>query len=283
MITSAYVDDVQIHKTANLALQTIRGLAKPKPRTDTVDRARAHGSIDSTRYYQPRTLDLTGIAQAASTGELHDVLDDLQGLFALNGSDHVLRFQRQGRTFEEQLSFRVASEFDYTLATTGRKLTYAVSLYAADPRIYSAIETIDFYDPTLSDVSGVTFPLTFPLQFTGDPTADLVVTNAGNYWSPPIFTIDGPGSITSIDNDTTGERIVFDGLELVAGDFVSIAVATRTVILLGTTERPDLIDAAKTVWFELPPGETLLRLRVAAGAQSGLTGLEVAHRDARIN
>jgi hypothetical protein len=67
----------------------------------------------------------------------------------------------------------------------------------------------------------------------------------------------------------------------VAGDTLQIDVRERHVVLNGITERPDLIDAAQTRWFDLEPGQNLIRLR-GTGMVGGQTQLEVRHRDGRI-
>jgi hypothetical protein len=293
VITSVWVDDEQIHRTPSYALSSISGMGKPAPRQDKTDRVRGHGVVDSTTYYDARVLQLQGRCAGATTEALPDLLDTLEALFALDGADHVLRFTRQGRAFDEFVRFRVASDFQYDLAGAVRVVKWSVSLLAADPRIYRADVTEGVYVPTAAgDTGGVSFPLSFPLEFSGSSgaAAGMELTNGGNFPTPPVWTITGPVVNPTIVSDLPGApAIATVGCALNAGDTLVIDVASRSVLLGGVTERPDLIDASQTSWFELPgksasnpTGVTTVRLG-GSGMDPAATSLAVSYHDARIN
>jgi hypothetical protein len=254
-------------------LRDLQGIGSPPPREEVFDHAQRHGSTDYTAFYQPRIFDIyDGIIVWAT-------FDALKAKLAL-GSDHVITFQRAGLPYLEQVTGRVSTELTGEIAySSPHMLKWTVSILCADPRIYSAILTTASYSPSAS-AGGVVFPLAFPLVFVGSGASDLTVNNGGNFPTPPVFTIDGPATAFSITNDTTGESIVFQGIALVAGDVLTVDVAARTVVLNGT-DRPDLVDAANTTWWELLPGDNSVRLH-GSGFADGVTTLAVQYRDARI-
>lgn len=266
--------------------RTIAGLGSPPPRQDVRDKAQRHGSIDRTRFYQPRLVEVSGVLvlQGSDPATFWAEVDAFKGAFAL-GSEHVVRFRRLGMPFDERLTCRVAAELkaDYNYETPN-VLEWDVAFLAADPRIYADVATTARYSPSASD-GGVTFPLDFPLSFTGGGSSTdgslMTVTNAGNFWTPATFDVAGPADAGfSIVNETTVESIVTTGMTLAAGDSITIDVDTRDV-LVGGTSRPDLIDAALTTWFELGAGNSLIRLH-GSGFAEDVTTLTATFRDARI-
>jgi Siphovirus-type tail component, C-terminal domain len=281
MLTSAYIDDLQIHGGADYGLTAFQ-VGSPAPRAVTDLRPSEHGATDDTRYYGPRTIEVVGRILADSTADLWPLADALKAALRL-GSWHVLKFRRAGLTQDERCLVRVDSPVDMPLVLgSTRMLQYGVSLFAADPRLYSDTLSSGSYDPTDSGTGGLAFPLDFPLDFdVADGSAQLSVVNEGTISTPPSFTITGPVTNPTIDNDTTGESIYTQELALASGDILTLDVATRTVLLAGTTSRPDLIDVSRTDWFYLATGTNLLRLR-GSGMSAGETGLSVTFRSARI-
>lgn len=284
-MSASWLESLTIDGVTIPAWRKIAGLGSPPPRQDVRDRAQRHGSIDRSRFYQPRLLEIEAVAVIAGDDPVAvwDALDALKGAFAV-GSDHVIRFRRRGMPFDERLTGRVAAELkaDVNYATPG-VLEWSIALLCADPRMYADVATTARYSPTTSD-GGVVFPLAFPLAFSGGAGTDgsvMTVTNAGNFPTPATYTVEGPALAGfSIVNESTGEAIVTTGLALAAGDSLVIDVDARDVTVAGTS-RPDLIDAAQTTWFELGAGNTLLRLH-GSGFSEDVTALTATFRDARI-
>lgn len=280
MITSLYVDDVQLHRTARCRVTKLHGLGLPAPRTERVPRGSRHGAIDQTRYYEGRVLDLEGALVEYGT--------DLAGLWAewdalkrrlQLGADRVVRFRRQGQLEDEQVTVRVASPLDDDVSVP-KVIRWGVSLFAGDPRIYGAALRSAFYDPAASlSGGGVAMPLTFPLTFTTTTVTQLDLTNLGNFATPPVLTIKGPVVNPVVDNNTTGESLYIT-YSLGSSDTVVVDVAARSVKLNGAS-RLDLLNTQSTKWWELQPGTNRVRLR-GTGMVLGVTQLTVQHRDARI-
>lgn len=265
-------------------LREVHGLGSPPPRAELYDHAQRHGSTDYTTFYQPRFLDIyDGIIAHGDPAQVWATFDALKGKLAL-GTDHVITFRRTGQLTDERVVGRVATELTGEIVySTPNMLKWTVSFLCADPRMYNDVTTTARYSPLAND-GGVVFPLVFPLSFSAGIAADggvMKVTNNGNFWTPPTFTVEGPAAAGwSIVNETTGDPIVTTGLALLAGDSCIIDVLNRELTLTGTS-RPDLIDAAQTSWFELGAGDTLLRLH-GSGFAADVTTLSVTFRDARI-
>ncbi len=281
MLTSAYIDDLQIHGGAGYGLTDFQ-VGSPAPRAVTDLRPSDHGATDDTRFYGGRALELIGLIQASSTADLWPLADALKAKLVL-GSLHVLKFRRSGLDYDERCLVRVDSEVAMPLLLGSTKLLrYGVSLFAPDPRFYSDTLSTGAYDPTDSGEGGLDFNLDFELVFNGaGGAARLSAVNEGTVPTPPTFTITGPVTNPIIDNDTTGESLYTQDCALSAGDTLEIDMGARTVLLAGTTSRPDLIDVSLTDWFYLAPGTNLLRLR-GSGMSAGVTELAVSFRSARI-
>lgn len=281
MLTSAYIDDLQVHGGADYGISGFQ-IGSPAPRAVTDLRPSEHGATDDTRYYGPRTIEVSGRILAADAASLWPLADALKGALVL-GSWHVLKFRREGLDYDERCLVRVDSPVDMPLVMgSPRFLQWGVSLFAADPRLYSDTESAGAYDPTTLGTGGLGFPLGFPLDFdVADGSAQLSVVNEGTIGTPPVYVITGPVLNPIIDNDTTGESIHTQDCDLASGDTLAIDVAARSVTLAGTTSRPDLIDVSLTDWGYLAPGTNLLRLR-GSDMSAGVTELAVTFRSARI-
>lgn len=290
MLERAWVDALKIHDVAELAtiahsLRSVRGLGSPPPKRASSSRPRGHGSTSRTRWYQERIIDLVGYTNAGSIGATQTAIDELKGAFAL-GAERIFRFRRSAFAEDDQVAFRVASELNAPGEGYQKTVRWDVSIEAPDPRIYGAALKSGTYDPTaFAMASGADVPLMFPLMFgaAGEMPEHLHVTNAGNFETPPVFTITGPATNPIIDNETTDEHIYTKNLALLAGETLVIDVAKKTARLGGPvgTLRLDVIDPAPTTWFELVKGENMLRLR-GADFVAAQTSLVASFRDARI-
>lgn len=285
MIAEAYIGDLQVHGAGAIALTGFT-IGSPDPRSVVDVRPEDHGTVDGTRWYGARVFDMAGRIVGADHEAMWAALDDLKGALALGvGADVTLRFRRTGLAFLERASVRVSGALDAPLASelgAAPMVRFAVALEAPDPRIYSDTESTGSYDPTDAGTGGLTFPLTFPLEFDASAGAGtLQVENAGTIGTPAVLTITGPVVNPIIDNETAGLSIYTRNLDLAAGETVELDTLSRTVLLGGTTPRPDLVDVSLTDWWTLLPGVNQLRLR-GSGMSAGATELAVTYRSARI-
>lgn len=267
----------------SLRLDRIRkftGMGSPAPRRDVTLKASRHGAIDRTQFYDGRVLSIEALIVEDTPLAAWDKLDTLEGEFQL-GTAHTLSFRRSGRPDDEQCEVIVASPLDASVSyEESNTIRWGVELFAADPRVYGAALRSGSYDPAAATSGGgIDLPMTFPLTFPTDSTAELQLDNAGNFPTPPLLTIDGPVINPVIDNDTSGESISVV-YSLGADDSVQVDVANRSVSLNGS-KRLDLLNAENTVWWNMEPGTNRIRLR-GSGMATGVTLLTVQYRDARI-
>jgi hypothetical protein len=278
MLDSAFIDSNQIPATNAVFLTKFSGFGSPPSRANRIDKAQRHGQLDFTQFYSGRPLGLEGVVVGATPAAAWAQLDTLKGWLSL-GTAHTLIFTRTGFAVAEQCAITV-EEFLCEVDIPQRVIPWQVTLVAADPRFYSAALKSGNYDPTLSSTGGgAALPVVFPIVFSTSTVTELILTNNGNFKSPPILTIKGPIVNPIIDNDTTGESITL-AATLGSSDVVVIDVNARTVKLNGAS-RADLLQAQSTTWWEMIPGDNKLRLR-GTGALTGITLLTAQFRDARI-
>lgn len=138
-------------------------------------------------------------------------------------------------------------DLDYSF----HRASIAVEFTASDPLIYDTVlQTVSAGLP--SPTAGLTFPVTFPVTFGASTGGSMQVTNAGNYATAPVFTIQGPVTNPMVSLTSTGQFMKLN-LTLGSSDSVVIDMGVRTVTLNGTASRFNTV-ATGSSWFLLPPG-----------------------------
>jgi hypothetical protein len=150
------------------------------------------------------------------------------------------------------------------------------------------------YDDNLASLSlalnqdaliGFTFPLTFPITFassSGSSTALAVsnpATNLGMAATYPTMRITGPIINPRVDNQTTGQYIGFN-ITLIAGQWLDVDFAERTVMLNGTASRYNALRNDST-WWKLQPGANDISFTAQSPAD-GRTVMTLSWRNARL-
>lgn len=256
MIADAYIDDVHVHDlsvTGKCALSRFGGLGTPPPRDDRPNRARRHGAIELTTYYQPRVFDIAGYVREVSSSAAWDTFDDIGEAIALNGLTHVLKFKRLGKSYFERCEVSVGAVLEPALRSMGDVIPWSVVLVAADPRLY--VDTAS------------------TLSFASSGTA----TNSGNFSTPPVITFHGAGTNPGLRNNAlAAENEIRMAYTMVGGDTIVVDVKQRSVKLNGA-ERPDIVNMAATDFWSLVAGANgLTKL-------GGAVTIDVDWRSARIS
>lgn len=263
MITSAFLNALQIHGSANgIGLnKSARALI---PRVDTVDRPRDHGSVDFTSYYSGQTWTLGGrVKHDTDPTQLEPLIDQIRAQLWLDNGI-TFKIQRNGIAVAEQCVV-VCRAVDFPIAPENRLLVpFTMELFAADPRLYNQAQTT-----TSQTATGAT---TFPA---------FNVTNNGNVKTPVVWTVTGPINANFvIHNATTGHDIKIN-TALAGGHTLVIDTYAKTVLLDGTTEHPEYVDAANTFWDGLAAGVNSIQITSGVGMTNGVTALQAVFRDAR--
>ena len=152
-----------------------------------------------------------------------------------------------------------------------------IEMTASDPLIYGS--TLKTVGPTglPTPTAGLTFPVTFPATFGASSGGSFVVTNAGNYISPPVFTIIGPLTNPRITFTASGQFIGFN-LALGVSDSLIVDMGARTVILNGTAYRFNTVMPGSS-WWGVPTGTWSIGLGSSDSAAVSGT-FTVNYRDA---
>lgn len=158
--------------------------------------------------------------------------------------------------------------------------TFMIELTAPDWRLYSQEEVMQTMGVT-SVNGGANIPFeTIPVDIDATPPTGTestnILINDGDEATDPVFTIYGPGTGFTIENNTSGKSIILSST-LVGGDMVVIDVKAGTIVKNGTDNLyPDFTGD----FWQLLPGENELRFFVDADAEIGVTQLTVAYRHA---
>jgi hypothetical protein len=125
----------------------------------------------------------------------------------------------------------------------------ACQFRALDPRLYDATLTSTTVDLG-TDVGGLEYPFDFPVGFGSMTPGTATLTNAGNAPTSLLVTITPTTeTITNpiIINQTTGERVEFDGLTIAPGKHLDVDFGARTVNIHDPYTAGGLVDAAATI------------------------------------
>ncbi|MEV5849822.1 phage tail protein [Streptomyces sp. NPDC051985] len=237
--------------------------ATPPVRLTLTDRPERNGAFDAPSYRGPRVITLEGTAIApdravreAAKDRLAAVLADGSGLVPLVVTEpHRVRRALVRLSAETKIVDRKAGVLEFSLTMT-----------APDPLRYSYGLNVRTC-PLPSSSGGVSFPLTFPLDFgSGSSGGRLLLENAGTAPTWPVWRIGGPCVQPVITDTATGEELAFD-LTLQDGEFLLVDTDARSVLLQGTASRRAALRPGSD-WFPLRPGQNpvLFRARDFASA-----------------
>ena len=289
MVEMAMVDDLVIHDCNDylvpIALREANFGSGPEPRVSSEAKASGHGSINRTRYFEPRMIELVGYVHGASPIDTAAILDELRGSFHLRTS-HKLRFRPYGAAEDFELDVVIASRFDAPAVGWMPLMRWAVTLEAPDPRMYAATWEEVSYEPSSEIVSGIGlgFPLDLPLVFSAEYGTGLesllYAWNDGTVQTPVEFTVTGPASVQAIVNHTSGAQLAFSLMTL-GGEDVLVADTGKRTLHLNGVPVPEKIDSSESTWFQLQPGENAIEL-IGSGFLAGTTNLRARYREARL-
>lgn len=289
MLERVWLDDLKLFDCTDQAWPiglTAANLGSgPEPRVSSEGKPSADGTINRTRYWGPRMVELVGYCVDDTRAETTARLDEVRAAFSLR-EPHTLRFVPVGQA-ERELAVVVASRLDAPVEGMPPVLEWAITLEAPDPRLYDVAWTEVSYEPTAGTgtTTGLFFPLDFLLVFStvteGSGAAVLSAWNDGTVATPVRLTLEGPvTSLRGIRNKTTGEELFFGLIGLDQGETIVADTGARTITLEGQPA-PELIDASANTWFELAPGENILDVH-GAGFLPGATRLTARYREANL-
>lgn len=246
----------------------------PELRLELPDRPQRDGSFDAPSFRSARVITLEGTAIAPDPDTRERAKDRLAAVLA-DGST-LAELTVQERTVTRQALVRLSGGTKI-VDQSPVSFEWSLQVIAPDPLRHGAEEhTASCGLPQPGP--GLSFPLTFPMEFGEATGGSMALANAGTATAWPLWTVKGPCDQPVVRNDSTGQRLAFGHpLErLLEGDTLVVDVAARTVWLGGASRRAALLPGSS--WFGLPPGSTAIGFDALNPQESGV--LTAVWRDA---
>lgn len=219
-------------------------------------RTGADGMWDTSNTYGGRMVTIDGQIRALTVAALDAAMDRLAGALPARGRLVTLTVRESA---PKQISARRSGR-PMMNKLTDVTAEFSIALLAPDPRKYQVdLQTVQ---ATLGEVGGgVTLPTSLPLVL---PPRDVggeffAAVNAGEYETPPLIRIAGPGRNLGVANMTTGQALVYP-FELLTGDELVIDTAVGTATINGTAYRAPSPGSSVVARFLLPPGPNALQM-----------------------
>jgi len=222
----------------------------PSPTLNLTQRARAHGATASESFLTPRIMTLGGLIHGADTAAIEAAFDRLNAAVSLepfeilvleSGRIRNAVVQRQGEVIPTWHSDKLAA--------------YSILISAKDPRKFGDLVTATTRLPFSE--GGLTFPVTFPITFTGTSGTGVIrVNNPGNTQAPVWLRVDGPipAGGWSVAHLGKQQALTFaTALALGSGEFVTVDMDRREVLAQGQAARSGYVTSRG--WFSLDPGD----------------------------
>lgn len=225
----------------------LQGWGSPASTMQVTQKPRSHGGWAGPGYLPARTLSITGTVDAPSTAALSDAIDRLSAAATLTDTTLTVNEAGRARTMTVRRQGEVLVSMTSALAAT-----WSVQLVALDPRRYGPMVSQSTGLPSSS--GGLTWPITFPVTWTGVTNTGIVsIPNAGNITAPVLIRIDGPVPGFSISHIGSGQLAVLSSSQaLAAGEFVTIDMENRKVLAQGQASRAGYLTSRG--WFGHEPG-----------------------------
>jgi hypothetical protein len=226
-------------------------LGSPASTAEFSQRSRGHGTTTTEGFLQAKTLPMKGRIRALTPAALSLAVDRLNAAVTLAPFD--LMVSESGRVRH----MRVQRQ-DENLVNTPKGSTlaeFSIQLKAKDPRKFGDLISTTTRLPFSE--GGLTFPVSFPITFTGTSGSGVVrVNNPGNFPAPVWLRVNGPlpaggWSVTHVGKKQT---LTFaTALALGAGEFVTVDMDRREVLAQGQAPRSGYVTSRG--WFSLDPGD----------------------------
>jgi hypothetical protein len=243
---------------SDFEIDSITGLSGyPAVRTGTVDRFGRHGGIPG-RHYLPLkdfTVQFSGVP--ASNVAFKDLRDAVATAFAVrtDPTDEIpFVLFHPGRDDKLYIDARpIALDIPMDREWAIRYPHFSVRFEASYP-FFRGLNTKTSIILSTGDATGLTLPLSFPLDFgtaTANSGSALNIGTAPAHWFADIH---GPAVDPVLEESTLGKKLSFSGLTINAGEFLRIDSITRSILLNNQSSRRHYLEPASS-WFQLNPGQ----------------------------
>ena len=241
MITTLAIDSLPIMgPTADpiFWVNKFKGIGSAPPRNNRPNRARRHGAIEMSDYYEPRIFEFDLWLISDDWASMWTAFDVVTAALAVGSGPQVLTFTRSGLAYTEfstvTLDKDVEPRWPYGGAPTC--VFEGITMVAGDPRLYgTALETANL-------------------------TSDDYVPHTGTFNTPLIFTFNGAGVNPGLGNSEYSNDNEFHlNYTMGGGDVVEVDTAAKTIKLNGAL-RPDIVDSDTSSFWKLVAGPNYIQL-----------------------
>lgn len=212
-------------------------------------RARGHGATASEGFYHPRVMSVQGLIIVPAADALSTAVDALSAAVSLD--QFTMLVSERGRVRNLQAQRQDDVQITYLTDTIAR---YSIQVVAKDPLKYGDLISASTVLP--SSTGGLTFPVTFPITFTGVSNTGVIrLVNDGNSQAPVWLRVDGPvpaGGWTVTHVGKKQSLSFATSLALATGEFVTVDMERREVLAQGQSARAGYVTSRG--WFSLDPG-----------------------------
>lgn len=195
-----------------------------------------------------RVVTITGTAIASSSQGLQQARDKFTGLLQ-NGT-----YKQMTVATEDEVRYLTVS-LEGSPSWVRMSDTVAVwklDLYAPDPRIYGAEQTVTLGDNTVS--GGLDYPLVYPISYgTGSTAPQVYITNNGNVDSWPIFRVEGNFNAGFHIKNNKGSIVTYLGMVTMTSP-VTIDMAAGTAMQNGQDRS---VNLSRRDWFSVGPKSSI--------------------------
>lgn len=251
-------------------------VGSPAVRAVTQSRPGQDGEDDTTAHFGAAAVSLQVLLEPAPGRTLTAMVDALRR-FCHPAARPFLILERDG----SQRRIRLRADQTSSPITSPTHQRVQVSWRAPDGVMESAAEQVGTATATTDMRAGRVYPRSYPLRYaSSSPLGAVTVVNDGTAPTWPVLRLYGPVTDPRVENQTTGERLLFTGLSVAAGDWLEVDCRERTVLVNGLPGQSRLsrLSFVDSEFLTLQPGSNTLRYFppvFAAGAR-----LEVRYRSA---
>lgn len=222
------------------------------------------GGIVEAEFQDPRTIVISGTVYGQNNA-IGPYLDLAKANFGPSKYDQPLYIKEPGNSQRQVFCKSLGFKYDWDAAYRLNTTAYQVTLIAADPVVYGAVQRSASGTNSTGSVPGFGFNISFNFGFGGSYTpASLIVTNAGNKSVGGTIVITGSGTNVRILNANTGKTLA-TSISVGTGDTLIFDLSYRRVTLNGISRRGSVTAEN---WFKFDPGQTLLQLLTDSGTIS---------------
>jgi hypothetical protein len=232
----------------DIGFPSVRAVTQSRPDDDGEDDTTAHHGAAAV------SMDITLVPGDQTLTQLRDALR----AFCHPAARPYLVVEQDG----QERRIRLRADQQTAPLTDPLHQQVQASWRAPDGVMEAVTEQIGTSDAVAAGEGGRSYPRSYPLTYAASsPVGAVTVMNDGSLDIRPLLRLYGPATDPRVENQSTGERLIFAGLTLLAGDWLEIDCRNKTARLNGLVDqsRLSLLDFAVSTYPRLVRGANTVR------------------------